>query len=270
MPIEPEILNIQTAARARSRRFLMVLDQEEGSTARRHVGSAFAIQHERRVAFVTAGHVVTGPTRKRLIGSGGGKQIDWPPSNAILMPRQSGLPDADVAFMTGTLHEGEDTLAAFTLEELLPNLVVRPEMRFVAIGYPASRTRVRGGNGTIQPSAFTLISDPVPVDRYEGHGLDPRVHIAVRYDPEVVVSPDGTPMQGPVLKGMSGGGLFLVGWTDDLPEETRVLFLVGILTEFHGKGSNILVATRIECLLDNVVGSTRPEGRLYDAGVVTH
>jgi len=96
--------------------------------------------------------------------------------------------------------------------------------------------------------------------------LDERVHLAVKYDPAEMKGPDGEAMRGPSLRGMSGGGLFLVVGSETQTGIEVTLLLAGILTTCRGEPHNALIATRVDCLLD-AISPTRPEERRTHSGM---
>jgi Trypsin-like peptidase domain len=255
--MDRNLAKVRVAAHDAAKCILPILEIEEGSGGRRHVGSAFVIRAGDRAAFVTAAHVVEGPTRKTVVLSETGKLQRWPTPHGVLIPLGAGIPDADVAYMTGTFTEDTGALKTITAETIATNLAVRPDMSFVAIGYPGSRTRIMSGNQTLRPVTFTGISSPVSPDALAQLGLDPRVHLAMNYDRKKMIGPDGSRMEGPTLKGMSGGGLFVVAANQGADGIELTLLLAGVLIEYRGAPDNVVVATRIDCLLD-AISPARP------------
>lgn len=116
-----------------------VLETEEGSNAQRHIATAFAVSSGERAAFVTAAHAVDSSHKKTLIIPGSGKQLTWPSRHGALVPRHDGIGQADIAFLTGTITDSPDSWQPISLSRLVTNLDLRPDMSFVALGYPVSR-----------------------------------------------------------------------------------------------------------------------------------
>jgi hypothetical protein len=255
--MDRNLAKLRVAARDAAKCILPVFETEEGSGGRRHVGSAFVIRAGDRAAFVTAAHVVDGPTQKTVVLSEAGNLQRWPARHAVLVSRSADISHADVAYMTGAFTEDTGALRTITLDAIATNLAVQPDMRFVAIGYPGSRTRIMNGNQKLRPVTFTTISTPASPDALIRLGLDPRVHLVMRYNPKEMIGPDGSRMEGPTLKGMSGGGLFVLAGNQGSDGIELTLLLAGILTEYRRASHNVVVATRIDCLLD-AISPARP------------
>ena len=263
MEMDRNLAKVRAAARDVGKCILPVFETEEGSGGRRHVGSAFVIRAGDRAAFVTAAHVVDGPTRKTVVLSEAGKLQRWPARHGVLVPVGAGISDADVAYMTGSFTEDTGALRTITVDTIATNLTVQTDMSFVAIGYPGSRTRIMNGNQTLRPVTFTGISSPVSSDGFARLGLDPRVHLAMKYDAKKMIGPDGSKMEGPTLKGMSGGGLFVVVGNQGADGIELNLLLAGVLTEYRKSPHNVVIATRLDCLLDAISPQRPPAERTH-------
>jgi hypothetical protein len=243
---------VREAARAAAQFIHPVFETAEGNGRRKHIASSLILREGRRAAFVTAAHAVRGPSRKTVVLSTRGQIQNWPAEYAELQPVADGIGLADVAFVTGTITGETEEPRMFTLDQVAVDLDVRPDMSFVTIGYPASRTRIIDGNQALSPATFITISSPAPDAALLASGFDPRVHIAARYDQHEMRAPDGEPMEGPRLKGMSGGGLFVLAGVERDNEVVLSLLLAGVLIQHRGPPENLLVATRLDCVLDAV------------------
>jgi len=227
---------------------------EDGSGKLRPTGTAFVLASGNRRVFVTAEHVVEGHELK-YVGLSPEGGVYWPKKYWKLVPLIQDLPPADVAWATTNLapDASPDLAAALPLDLARPEFRLDEGSSLVAIGYPASRAKVKQAHSVIATELMSVVGEAAPPNTYSELALDPRVHLAVTYRKDGLVDASGSRIVGAHPKGMSGGGLFVVtyGQPRDRPLLV-VLFLAGVLIRFHSAPHNVMVATRIECLLDGL------------------
>lgn len=119
---------------------------------------------------------------------------------------------------------------------------------YTFVGYPFRKTRRRGVMLSTAQQRFT--GSGLSPEDLRLVGLDPKVHIAIKFRRRKTVSgPNDTVKTAPLPHGMSGGGIF--AWPKPLrglKELPRFYPLVGIAhTYLEEKG--LLVGTRIEFLM---------------------
>lgn len=115
---------------------------------------------------------------------------------------------------------------------------------YVAMGFPHTKQQKRLRDGEpYSPSAYDFMTHYEPIRASNKMGADPMLHIAVGFDPEDFIGPNGDGrMADP--HGMSGGGLWLI--ENALTTTSPAPRLVGIIIERHPAPENIILATRLE------------------------
>ena len=260
---------IRAAAATVAESIFPILETMEGSKRRTQIGSAFMIRYQDEGCLVTAHHVVSGSEKKTIVLAPG-RSDTWPTSYKVLRPRQPEFPEADVAFAFAALDGDHGSgVSALTLDQFDASIVVQPNMGFVAIGYPASRATLLGKE--LRNERFYAQTQPASRDtldaliRDKRISFDPRVHIAVKYDKKEMHTVSGQIQDGPKPHGMSGGVLFVITG-ENAPDGPRVVLKgVGILVNYHRPPHDVLVATRIECLLGVILKDAPDPVRIYEA-----
>jgi hypothetical protein len=233
-------------------------------------GTSFILGAGHRRILVSAEHVVDGPERK-LFGVSPHGSTAWPDRYWRLAPAAGSAPEADVAWAAATITDEADeaTAAAIRIEAVLPFFPFDEGASLVAVGYPASRGKIRNAQQTLSNQLMSVVCNASPETVYNDLALDSRVHFAMAYDPAACVGIDGQPIVGAKSKGMSGGPAFLVT-AEPTGNGAQVIVprLVGIMTEYHGPPHNVIVGVRIEHLLDGLEFWDDRPGALYIAEVV--
>ncbi|HVX42229.1 MAG TPA: hypothetical protein VHB25_21890 [Gemmatimonadaceae bacterium] len=257
-PAGLDLNELQAAARQVAKSIKPVLEIQEGSKRMKQVGSSFILRMGTRAALVTAAHTVSGPTTK-VIALDKGSATRWPGQYLVLEPLRAGIPDADVAYSFGEVRaEADDLMGGIPLDRMAVNAVFPEGASFMAIGYPASKAEYTAADQSLRNQLFFVSGHRAGDSAYAKHGLDLSVHLAVSYDPKSVRTMDGNLQQGPKPAGMSGGVLFAPMTLVRGAETSIVFFVAGILVEQRGSPHNLLIATRIDCLLDELAPG-RPE-----------
>lgn len=249
---------LRAAGQAVARSIKPVLEIEQGSAGLKQIGSAFILRFGSEGALVTAEHTVSGPETK-VVALTESKAIKWPRSYFAIDGRRPDLPSGDVAYALGEISpDAQGRMTGLTPDQLAVGVEFAEGASFMSIGYPASRAKVRNANASLRNQLFFVSGHRVADSVYEKLALDQRVHIAVRYDPSAVQNMDGQWQQGAKPSGMSGGLLFVPMTRTEGPTSDTVLLAVGALTRFYPAPDNVLVATRIDCVLD-ALRPGRPE-----------
>jgi hypothetical protein len=253
-----DLEQLRAAAREVARSIKPVLEREQGSAGLRQIGSAFILRFGDEGAIVTAEHTVSGPESK-VVALMEGKGIKWPREYFAIDGNAIGIPTADVAYAFGEVRpDAHGLMAGLGPDQIAVGYSFDEGTSFISMGYPASRAKVRNADASLKNQMFFVSGQRAASSAYQKLGLDERVHIAVHYDPKAVQNMDGEWKQGADPHGMSGGLLF-APMTHVVGTTSKILLLVaGVLTDFHRAPDNILVATRIDCVLDAIAPS-RPE-----------
>lgn len=214
---------------------------------------------------VTAEHCVVGAETK-VIALMEGNATKWPAEYRVIDGKESGIPTADVAYAFGEFRpDAERLMAGIRPEQIASNGDWAEGTSFVSMGYPASRAKVRNANTSLKNQLFYVSGPAAANSIYEDLGLDRRVHIAVHYDPSSVQDMAGDWKQGAEPRGMSGGLLLTPMTRIDGGEGKTVLLVAGVLTQFRPKPHHVLIATRIDCVLD-AIAPGRPESARTHVG----
>jgi hypothetical protein len=174
--------------------------------------------------------------------------------------------DPDTAYAMFEVAAGSDPGAddAFPLESVVTGFEPHVGMAFVAAGHPVSKGKLRPSTGTLRAGLAFVVGEAVPLSDYPKHRLDARVHLAMQYSPNDVRLADGSPGTGPTPAGMSGGVLLLM--TQDSAGAVQ-LRPAGVLTAFRHGPPSILVASRMESVLDHLAPRRPPELRDFARAV---
>lgn len=128
-------------------------------------------------------------------------------------------------------------------------IVERPHgSKYIAHGYPCQQNR-KATDGTWKPHSMSLWALPTAEERYSEVGANPDTHLVLEFDRKQASDASG-PMTSPKLNGMSGCGV----WTAPDPHSgaAQPCVLVAVLTEHHQQSSKLIVATRMNILLDGI------------------
>lgn len=137
------------------------------------------------------------------------------------------------------------------VDELEPRELVdlRPVVgsKYLLLGYPCSKQRVRDGVPHLEPLRF--VGRARPLSEYRVRGWDPRRHLLIEYDRKRAWNLAGR-VTLPKPYGLSGGGLFRVrGWVGEEPEQET---LVAIAIEYAGAAGKTVIGTRISVCLEGI------------------
>lgn len=251
-----------------------VLLVEEGSGGKQQIGSLFVLAMGKHRIVVTAAHVVQ-RAQRTLFGVTASRTSPWPTSYKVLTPVNAAYPDADVAYFTGVPNRGSAARATESLPIEAADVVEeRPGMSFIAMGYPLSRNKLRDAQTRLRSGRMSVLIDSIAHDAYAALKLDPRVHLACRYDPKDRVDEDGEEVTGAHPRGMSGGVLLAPSIEQSSAKKAYfVMRVAGVITLYHPAPANILVATRIQHLLDAIaadVGALPAQTAMYRAVSTTN
>jgi hypothetical protein len=241
----------------------LVMIGEEGSAGRRAIGTALVLGDGLRRIIATAAHVLEGSGPK-YFGVPDQPSVPWPVRYSKLRPLGVGLPDADLAWAVADVTPADTALSPMIPLGLVGvgSLPITEHSVLIALGFPASRAKARNMHTVFQSKLMSVSVRLADAAIYESLALDNRAQLAVVYDSD----PDRTsPADQKVSpQGMSGGAVFVV--TKAALDDGRSLyipFLIGILTQYR-KSADVLVATRVECLIDGLGLRNGPRHPLYE------
>jgi hypothetical protein len=258
-----DLEQLRNAARGVARSIKPVLEREQGSAGLKQIGSAFILRFGDEGAIVTAEHTVSGPETK-IVALMEGKATRWPREYFTIEGNGSGIPTADVAYAFGEVHpDSRGLMTGLRPDQLAVGFAFAEGDSLIAMGYPASRAKVQNSDESLKNELFFVTGHRAGATVYQELRLDERVHIAVRYDPKAVRTMDGEWKQGAHPRGMSGGLVFAPMTQIDGAGSKMVLLGAGVLTAFYPAPHNVLVATRIACVLDAIAPSRREPERTH-------
>jgi hypothetical protein len=216
----------------------------EGSGRLEPVGTAFVVGDRSDATIITAEHVVKEPQATAVMWPSRDLTL-WPDRYLAVRPRGTDGPDADIALLRGAIDD-EAEIECIPVHRLEPDLLIRPRRLLVAVGLPASLGEVTEGR-CYNAHTFHIIGWAQDVATLPGGALDPRVHLAMRYDPATMRELSGAPRRGVKPVGMSGGVALALASIEHRGVKQLVVDVVGVLVAFRPK-HGILIATRLACL----------------------
>jgi hypothetical protein len=243
---EDEVTALVQSVRTYLAAFRPLIGTEEGSAGRTLEGTVTLVEDGDQRFLITARHAVKAST-PYYIGAENAEEIRWPREKmTLLSPVAENLPEADVAVVhtatpptDGALSGGIPAALAISAIEDNPNAT------YIAVGFPASKGKVREALRTINAKSMHALVEFVPVSSAGLPHLDARVHMCFRYSQSGRTDLGGQSVTGAHPRGMSGGGVFIIGRPRAADSSVMyVPFLVAILTEFHAD-RGLLVATRV-------------------------
>jgi hypothetical protein len=233
---------------------------EQGSGGKRFVGSAFIVSSGLHRIVVTAEHVVRGPETK-FMGMSIAGSLEWPTQYSRIEPFDSATPLPDVAFaFVEVTPDAEDGIAtAISIDLLLASRTFEPGASMVAVGFPGSQARAKSAQTILSAKLMSVVGDLAPEEVYARIGKRSDTHLAMSFRQDACVDENGKPAMASHPRGMSGGAMFVAAYHTGSSGQTRFIpRIVGVLTEYYPDPENIIVAARIECVLDAL--GIRPEG----------
>jgi len=224
---------------------------ESGSAGKRFVGSAVVVAAGSRRVVVTAEHVVAGPEPK-LVGMSTVGSVQWPTNYSRVEPVNQLVPPVDLAFFVAEVESGNpfDLLPPLPVSRFLPGEDLPAGGSVVAVGFPSSRAKSRDGHKRLHSHRLSVVGDLAPLESYARVNRSPASFLAMEFRQDGVVDEAGQPSTTAHPRGMSGGAMFAATFSADASGVRFTPRLVGILIEHHDEPDNLLVAARIECLLD--------------------
>jgi len=142
--------------------------------------------------------------------------------------------DLSVLYLTkNDLHDQYD----FLPEELTSsNVIIEGDIGCTITGYPMGKNKSRVKNKFIVANQVAWEFATIDPDDYKKYGLNPEIHLALKYDRNVLTN-KGQKVKPPKMKGFSGGPMWL--HTDN------GLLLSGIVS-YNDHENRIVYGSRIE------------------------
>ena len=224
----------------------MTLDDRENPQP---FGSGVLIEIDDHYFVFTAAHVLEGKQGKLFVGIGkndllslGGDYIINVDSDRENDPIDIGIVVLDNE-TAGKLKIGY----TFILKESLGiNHQPIQNPQYVALGYPASKSKYNAYKNTIKSSPFIYITMTAKAEFYKTMNCDISQRILVHYEKKGVMDySTGKKQTGPDTFGMSGCGFWHVPIKGLLPQ-TKEKKLVAILTDWPPENKNFWIGTRID------------------------
>jgi hypothetical protein len=232
---------------------------ESGSGGRKFIGSAVVIATASKRVVVTANHVIAGPEGK-LIGMSSDGSIRWPSNYSRVEPVGDLAPPVDLAFIVAEVESQNpfDILPALPAGNILPGQDFPAGTSLIAVGFPASRAKSRDAQTRLRTHRMSVVGDLASESVHWMVNRDPVSFLCMEFRQDRVFDTVGSPATASHPRGMSGGALFAAAFLADGESVRYTPRLVGILIEYHDEPANVIVAARIDCLLE-ATGS-RPNG----------
>ena len=136
------------------------------------------------------------------------------------------------------------------LNDILIGHTVDEFTRYLAVGYPATRTQKRWGSNEMKSEPFVFNSKPVLNFEYDKFGFNFESHLAIEFKGKVISENSYQPQSSAQLKGISGSGMW---YLPNFPEidEVQTKKLIGITIEQINKPNNqAIVVTRIDLITE--------------------
>ena len=235
---------------------------KEGSSRVTPSGTAILAHANGRFFVISAAHVLAAEAVSPLIhGKNGATEV----GEVVVVtegPKPLGL-DVDLAYSEVDRAEVERIGAEGAIELAALNLDALGKVgdSYVAIGYPASKSKVRVGARVLSNSLTHLIADSESAERYEELGVTPRTHLVLKYDRRAMASVGGPMTMGVHPKGMSGG-IVLGPFRRADAAAGLVAGAVGILIEYRERSASLLIASHFRFVTESM-RLRYPELRTY-------
>jgi hypothetical protein len=233
---------------------------EDGSGGKRFTGSALVVATGLRRIVITAEHVVSGPETKFLgVSEVGGS--NWPKEYFRVVPVDETEAPTDIAFAVAevALDNPDDSGRSLPIELLYPGHHFAVGTSMVAVGFPGSKAKSRDGQTRLNAKLMSVVGDLASEDVYIDIGKKLTTHLAMTFRQDACVDEHNQPAPAAHPKGMSGGAMFVAAYDTDHEGRSRfVPRVVGLLTEYHRAPIDVIVAVRIDVVLDAL--GIRPDG----------
>jgi hypothetical protein len=234
-----------------------VVDEYPDGTAKFN-GSSVLLQVGGRFFFVSAAHVFAAPGDGGTLHVIGDSRNVKPRLDDVVGGTDSSSPHPpkgriDVAFVEVSSAEVERLggAAAVQMDKVDVDESLKPRGRYLALGYPGSKTKVHYREGTLKVNPFAYHAGRAEPEIYAALGYSPNTHLILDYDRDSVSWTDQVERQGPHPRGMSGGGIWRVRNVDPEPPSPADAKLLAILIEYYAE-QRVIVATRIAVVLEGI------------------
>ena len=135
-------------------------------------------------------------------------------------------------------------------EELGINHVPVSNPQYIAVGYPATKSKFNQYKNSLKSVPFNYITMPAKAEKYKPMKCDPTLQMLVHYDKNSVIDYQaGIKRPGPDSYGMSGCGFWHIPISGFI-QNSREKRLVSILTDWPNK--NFWIGTKIDLFTELV------------------
>ena len=199
------------------------------------IGSSVLLRVKEQSFLVTAAHVldlnnqstlhVGGPTE--LIELGGTSCRVRPPASG----RRDDILDFGIVDISNTPPERWSRYRFLTTHDLDVDDVPTVHTLYGFVGFPETRNRPKARS--LQLSSIACVLVPSPVERYDSLQLNPATHFAGEFDREKQFDPEKGLIIGPDPHGLSGGGVWRMGLTEEFANGTNSERLIAIGVEYR-------------------------------------
>ena len=136
------------------------------------------------------------------------------------------------------------------LNDILLGHGMDPDSRYLAIGYPLTKTKKIWGKNELKAKPFAAVLKVAENFHYKKFKFSFNSHIAIEFNSEIVSENNLKTHLSPSLEGISGGGLWYL--PDFLEKDSNYTKkLIGITIELvNGPTNKVIVATRIDLVTE--------------------
>ncbi len=136
-----------------------------------------------------------------------------------------------------------------SIEDIDVNDIPSEKKYYAFVGHPTNKTKLRYGTLIVKSEMYSYTGSVADNSAYEELSLFPFFHVVVNFDSTKCLNRQGERYNFPKVKGMSGGGVWLLEDLNLHSSKSHINKLVGIGIECHNT-PKVLVGTRIGAVIE--------------------
>ncbi len=166
--------------------------------------------------------------------------------------RGKDLIDIGVLYLTDGFEPPYPEVDKFPMDlsYLRPNYRPRTKKNYITIGFPVSKNKIKNQPREAIAKPYAYENEPIEEQAYSAHGLDPNIHIALKFDEREGYASDGSKQNFPHPRGMSGSPIIVL-YDETGDDDFRVFPVVGVFTSYR-KLQRIAFGTDIQYVIDAI------------------
>lgn len=231
------------------------------------IGSAVLLQVGRQPVLLTAAHVTDLHREGKLClhGSLGATEFAGSIGANLLEPGQLRAKDPiDIGYLVPLQDDCSELPPEYVpigLADMDLNTRICGGDFCLIAGFPSSRHWAKYNGKELVGTRLNFVGVAYPHEEYAVRGYDPQINILIEHQIDNPIYPEGDRAYPPSPRGLSGGGVFLLGTDESGKPDSSRAKLVGIMHQFSEQ-KNMFVATTIQAALKLFVDSLPPALRL--------